>query len=49
MRACFAGRHRTNAEFVSDLSNAILRRGEDREGVAAWIPHSTTTRWGAGR
>ncbi len=33
----YAGRARTNAQFVGDLYNAFLRRGGDLEGVRYWI------------
>jgi len=33
----YANRNRTNAQFVGDLYNAILRRGGDRPGVQSWI------------
>src|SRR6185295_13833820 len=33
----YANRNRTNAQFVGDLYNAILRRGGDRGGVQFWI------------
>jgi subtilisin family serine protease len=33
----YAGRGRTNAQYVSDLYNAFLRRGGDLAGVQAWI------------
>ncbi len=33
----YAARNRTNAEYVSDLYNAFLRRGGDLAGVLFWI------------
>ncbi len=33
----YAGRRRTNREFVTDLYNSFLRRGADLEGVLFWI------------
>jgi len=33
----YAGRNRTNTEYVGDLYNAILRRGGDGPGVQFWI------------
>jgi hypothetical protein len=33
----YIGRNRTNAQFVGDLYNAILRRGGDRNGVQFWV------------
>ncbi len=33
----YAGRNRTNAQFVGDLFNAILRRGGDAGGVSYWL------------
>jgi hypothetical protein len=33
----YAGRNRTNAQFVGDLYNAFLRRGGDLGGVQFWI------------
>jgi hypothetical protein len=33
----YAGRARTNAQFVGDLYNAFLRRGGDLPGVQFWI------------
>jgi hypothetical protein len=33
----YAGRQRTNAQYVADLYDAMLRRGGEREGVAYWI------------
>ena len=33
----YAGRGRTNAQFVGDLYNAFLRRGGDAAGVQFWI------------
>ncbi len=33
----YAGRNRTNAQFVGDLYNAFLRRGGDASGVQYWI------------
>ena len=31
------GRNRSNAQYVGDLYNAILRRGGDLQGVQAWV------------
>jgi hypothetical protein len=33
----YAGRGRTNAQFVGDIYNAFLRRGGDQGGVLFWI------------
>jgi hypothetical protein len=33
----YAGRARTNAQYVGDLYNAFLRRGGDLQGVQYWI------------
>ncbi len=33
----YAGRNRTNAQYVGDLYNAFLRRGGDLAGVRYWI------------
>lgn len=33
----YAGRNRTNAQYVGDLYNAFLRRGGDLAGVQFWI------------
>ncbi len=33
----YAGRNRTNAQYVGDLYNAFLRRGGDLAGVQYWI------------
>lgn len=33
----YAGRNRSNTDYVSDLYNAFLRRGGDLEGVLYWI------------
>jgi hypothetical protein len=33
----YAGRNRTNSQYVGDLYNAILRRGGDGPGVQFWI------------
>jgi hypothetical protein len=33
----YAGRNRSNSEYVGDLYNAILRRGGDGPGVQFWI------------
>jgi hypothetical protein len=33
----FAARHRTNAQYVGDLYNALLRRGGDLGGVLFWV------------
>jgi DNA-binding beta-propeller fold protein YncE len=33
----YAGRQRTNAQYVGDLYNTFLRRGGDLDGVRTWI------------
>jgi hypothetical protein len=33
----YAGRNRTNAQYVGDLYNAFLRRGGELSGVQFWI------------
>jgi hypothetical protein len=38
----YANRHRSNAQFVSDLYNAVLRRGADLAGVTFWIQQLDT-------
>ena len=38
----YAGRNRTNAQFVGDLYNAFLRRGGDQGGVQFWINQLNT-------
>jgi hypothetical protein len=35
----YAGRARTNSQFVGDLYNAFLRRGGDLGGVQFWLNH----------
>ncbi len=39
----YAGRARSNAQFVGDMYNAFLRRGGDLEGVKYWISQLDTT------
>ena len=38
----YAGRGRSNAQFVGDLYNAFLRRGGDLDGVKFWIAQVTS-------
>jgi hypothetical protein len=33
----YAGLNRTNAQFMSDIYNAIMRRGADLDGIEFWI------------
>jgi uncharacterized delta-60 repeat protein len=33
----YAGRNRTNGQFVSDMYNAFMRRGGDLEGLRFWV------------
>jgi hypothetical protein len=33
----YANLHRTNAQFMSDIYNAIMRRGADLDGIKFWI------------
>ncbi len=37
LSAEYAGRNRTNAQYIGDLYNAFLRRGGDLAGVQYWI------------
>jgi hypothetical protein len=33
----YASLNRTNAQFMSDIYNAIMRRGADLDGIKFWI------------